>query len=63
MLSEIQIFGNVAPCRQVNINDVSVDCCDLILGVNTIIRGLLGRADEGNAILREAGNGLSADTV
>jgi hypothetical protein len=31
--------------------------------VSTIIWGLPGRADEDNAILREAGNGLSADTV
>jgi len=35
----------------------------LIFGVNTIICGLLGRANEDNAILREDGNGLSADTV
>ena len=40
-----------------------MDSCALIFAVNTTIRGLLGRAVEGNAILREAGNGLSADTV
>jgi len=39
-----------------------VDCCVLIFGVNTIIRGLLGRADEGIAVLREVGNNLPADT-
>jgi hypothetical protein len=39
------------------------DCYALIFAVNTIIPGLSGREDEDNAIVREAGNSLSGDTV
>ena len=42
---------------------MSVDSCALVFAVNAIIRGLLGRAVEGNAIHRAADNGLSANTM